>query len=209
MKKGSHHTKEAKKKNSISNKGQHHSLNTEFKKGNKGYWTGKKMGKQSKEQIEKRSKAQKISMNKPETKIKTIKALKTNWKNTECRKKIIQSLKNNWENPEYRKKVLGRRPMSSLERKFNEICIVNNLPYTFVGNGKFWVERCNPDFINTNGEKIAVEVYYRRHKELFRGGLEQWKQRRQETFNKYGWKILFFDETTLNDKNIINKIKEE
>ena len=36
------HTKEAKKKISDAHKGKHHSPSTEFKKGSKGYWLGKK-----------------------------------------------------------------------------------------------------------------------------------------------------------------------
>jgi len=34
-----------------------------------------------------------------------------------------------------------------------------NLPYKFVGDGKFWIEDMNPDFINTNGKKECLEVF--------------------------------------------------
>lgn len=80
------------------------------------------------------------------------------------------------------------------------------LPYKFVGNGQFFIERKCPDFINCNGEKIAIEVYYKKHKEKFRNGLERWKDERQKIFNKYGWKILFFDETQVKDCFVLNKL---
>lgn len=114
--------------------------------------------------------------------------------------------KERWQNPEYRKKVLGRRIPSSLEKKFIDIIDKLNLPYKFVGNGQFFIERFNPDFINCNGEKIAIEVFYRKHKEQFRNGLEEWKQKRQEIFNNYGWKILFFDEMQVNENFIIKNL---
>lgn len=119
------------------------------------------------------------------------------------------------------RKSLSRRPMSSLEIKFNSIIQKQNLPYTFVGNGKFFIERKNPDFINTNGEKIAIEVFYKKYKcivndkknnkffkEYDYSKLEHWKQDRQELFSKYGWKIIYFDETQVNEDMILKTLKE-
>ena len=63
-----------------------------------------------------------------------------------------------------------------------------------------------PDFINCNGEKIAIEAYYRRHKQQFRGDIDTWKNERQGIFNKYGWNIIFFDETEVNDDNILRSL---
>lgn len=102
------------------------------------------------------------------------------------------------------RKRLRRKEKSSLEIKFEKIADALNLPYKFVGNGEFIIGGKCPDFINCNGEKIAIEVYYRKHKEMFRGGLEKWKQERSEIFAKYGWKILFFDETQIDMKNVKN-----
>ena len=81
------------------------------------------------------------------------------------------------------------------------------LPYKFVGNGKFFIENKNPDFINCNGEKIAIEVFYRRHKEQFRKGLQEWMEDRQKIFTKYGWQLLFFDETQVNEDFIKNRLR--
>lgn len=105
---------------------------------------------------------------------------------------------------EHIRNSLKRRPMSSLEIRFNEIITKHNLPYKFVGNGKFFIERKNPDFVNVNGEKKAIEVYYKRHKEMVGGfSVDDWKQKRQKIFNKYGWEIIFFDEIQVNEQNIL------
>jgi hypothetical protein len=135
------------------------------------------------------------------------------WKNEEFKKKNLELLKSK----DFIKKCLGRRPMSSLEIKFNDIINKFSLPYKFVGNGTFFIERKNPDFINVNGEKIAIEVFFRKHKcivstkEKFgisydENKLNEWKQSREKIFNEYGWNILFFDETQVNDKCILEKL---
>jgi len=106
------------------------------------------------------------------------------------------------------RKILRRRLKSSLEIKFEEIINKNKLPYKFVGNGKFFIERKNPDFINTNSEKIAIEVYDKRHKDKFRkGGTEGWKIEREKVFNKYGWQLLFFDILQINESYILKTLK--
>lgn len=105
------------------------------------------------------------------------------------------------------RKMLTRRPMSSLEIKMQGIIDKHKLPYKFVGNGAFFIERKNPDFVNINGEKKAVEVYYRKHKELFKGNVEAWKKERKAIFNKYGWQLFFFDETQVTEYDILRGLK--
>lgn len=104
------------------------------------------------------------------------------------------------------KRCLRRSGKSLLEKKFEEIIIKNNLPYKFVGNGEVIIGHKNPDFVNTNGKKIAIEVYYSRHKEEFRGGIDKWKNDRTIIFNRYGWEVLYFDETMVNESAVIQAI---
>jgi hypothetical protein len=47
------------------------------------------------------------------------------------------------------------------------------------------------------GKKFSEE-----HKEMFRGGLETWKADRARIFNENGWKIIFFDETQVNENTV-------
>ena len=118
--------------------------------------------------------------------------------------KISNASKKHWERPTYRKAVLGRRPMSSLETKVQSVIDKYKLPYKFVGNGKFSIERKVPDFINTNRQKIAIEVFARRHKELFKeNGLEGWKKEREKIFSKYGWDTIFIEDWQTNKEETI------
>lgn len=110
--------------------------------------------------------------------------------------------------PEMIKKSLQRRKMSSLEIKFQKIINKYNLPYKFVGNGQFFIERKNPDFININGDKIAIEIYWKSQKENMRGiSIEVWKKERLDIFSKYGWDILFIENSELNEFNILRLLK--
>jgi len=101
----------------------------------------------------------------------------------------------------YLKKVLGKRKMSSLEIRVNNVIHKYNLPYKFVGNGKFFIGKKNPDFVNTNGQKIAIEVYCRRQKELVREvNVEDWKNNRRKLFAEYGWKTIFIEDWQTNSE---------
>ena len=74
---------------------------------------------------------------------------------------------------------------------------------------EFFIERKNPDFVNTNGKKVAVEVYCRKHKDLFRGGCDEWKEERQNIFKQYGWSILFIEDwQTNNEKKLLSILQK-
>ena len=124
----------------------------------------------------------------------------------ETKLKMVIKLRERMKNPELVRKCLARRDKSSLELKFEEIFLELNLPYKFVGNGDFIMEGKCPDFININGQKIAIEVYYRRHKDKFSGGIEMWKQNRLNIFDRYGWKLIFMDETESNKLSVLSKL---
>ena len=77
---------------------------------------------------------------------------------------------------------------------------------------KFWIENINPDFVESNGRKIAIEVfgdYY--HNPLLKKGLK-WSRTqpgREEIFKKYGWKslILWEHEIKKGEEHILERIK--
>ena len=106
------------------------------------------------------------------------------------------------------KNCLRRRIPTSLEERFQKIVNKHNLPYKYVGNGSFIIGHYNPDFINTNSEKIAVEVYARFYKQLDGRNIEDWKKQRSKVFAKYGWSIIYFNETQVNESNVLEILKK-
>lgn len=122
----------------------------------------------------------------------------------ETLEKMRQASKN--PSPETLRKILHRRIPTSLEEKFQAIINKYNLPYKFVGDGSFILGSYNPDFINVNSEKIAIEVYAKYHKIKNHKNIDEWKEERTEVFRKYGWKIIYFDETQINKDKILSKL---
>lgn len=163
-------------------KGKHHSPKTEFKKGNIPWNKGIKMGDLSEKQKEKIRKTMKGKMP------KNI--------------KILHS-------PENIKKALKRRIPTSLEDKFQSIINKYGLPYKYVGDGSFLIDKCNPDFININGEKIAIEVYARMFKNIGERTVTKWKQQRTRKFRKFGWNIIYFNEIETNEKNVLRTLAQK
>lgn len=109
--------------------------------------------------------------------------------------------------PETLKRMLRRRMPSSLEERFQNIIDKRNLPYKYVGNGAFILGSYNPDFINTNSEKIAIEVFARYYKKRNKISIEEWKKKRTQVFQNYGWKLLFFNEIQVNEKNVLKVLR--
>lgn len=102
----------------------------------------------------------------------------------ETKEKLSRIRKELWKNPEYGEKVLSHRRPTSIEQKFIELCEQFNLPFKYVGDGEFWIENMNPDFVNVNGKKVAVEIlgdYWHSEEEF---------EKRKEKFKEYGWKCI-------------------
>ena len=45
--------------------------------------------------------------------------------------------------------------------------------------------------------------------ETKRGNIDNWKKERTEIFDKYGWSLIFFDETQINEYNILETLKNK
>ena len=101
-------------------------------------------------------------------------------KTKECIEKRLQkALEHRW-----------RRP-TSLEQHFIALIQKHNLPYKYVGNGNFWIEHKNPDFVNINGEKICIEVRNKDTTYLWDKVTPQiYEQNLIHHYQKYGWKCL-------------------
>jgi hypothetical protein len=84
---------------------------------------------------------------------------------------------------------------TSYERKIIGLCKDKNLPFKYVGNGKLWIERMNPDFIETNGRKMLIETYC-----IFWHS-KDYEKKRGKLFSKYGFKTLFLNDKDLTVKN--------
>jgi len=231
-----HHTEETKKKISIAHKGKHLSEEHKRKisEANKKTFSseelrrkmsearkGKHLSDEAKRKVSQANKGKRLSN---ETKEKIGRASRGRYFSKEARKKIGEAHRGRHfsHTDETKRKIseagkhctketirnkLRRRTPSSLEEEFQVIINKYDLPYKYVGNGSFILERFNPDFINTNNEKIAIEVYARYYKLRNNKTIEEWRNERERVFNKYGWRILFFNEVEVNEKNILEKLR--
>ena len=191
--------KEIGNKISISNKGHKRSIESKIKQSlsiKRLYQNGfnPRLGKkQSKESINKRNKSMEEIRKNPEYLRKLSEKTSEFWNNSKNKEQRIKAIL---------KGLFETRP-TSYEKKIIDVINKHNLPYKYVGDGSFLIGYKNPDFINYNGEKIAIEVYNKFHHP------EDYEQKRSEHFAKYGWKTIFVneDEVLSNDENIIlNKI---
>jgi hypothetical protein len=111
---------------------------------------------------------------------------------------------------ELAKKLLCPRKPTSLEKRLIKIMDKFGLPYKYVGNGKFFIERINPDFINRNGKKKVIEVFSTYIKTQNYGSLENYVNNRNSIFKKYGFSCLYLPDDEINrmrDEQIAELIK--
>jgi very-short-patch-repair endonuclease len=76
------------------------------------------------------------------------------------------------------------------EKVLLEIINKHNLPYEYVGNGKFWIEKINPDFVNCNGQKVILEVFGDYWHNLDNVILRD--KEKEKILSKYGWQRIIF-----------------
>ena len=204
-------------------KGTHFSPETEFKKGDIPWNSGltKKTSNKVKEMIRKTAHTRKELFEKgvlqsnyveywstlkgqhisPETEFKkgihpstefTSDGMKEKWRDLEWKGRQIKAIL----------KGLCKRP-TCVEREFMEIVKNHNLPYKYVGDGSFLIGYKNPDFINTNGQKICIEVAARIF--AYHNPNDVYEEKRKKHFGNYGWDCLVFwaDKRGLEDREKI------
>jgi very-short-patch-repair endonuclease len=75
--------------------------------------------------------------------------------------------------------------------------------WKYVGDGKFWIEKRNPDFINSNGKKLIIEYdgsYWHKNKER--------DLLRTQIYSKHGYKMLSLNEIDLKKiESLLEKVK--
>lgn len=138
-------------------------------------------------------------------------------KHSEKSKKIITiKAKNNWQNKEYVEKTvkailkgLIKRP-TSLEKEMIEIINKHGLPYKYCGDGSFLIGYKNPDFVNTNGQKTCIEVYYDFFKIRDFNSCSKYEKQRKEHFKRFGWYCMFFrvsEGNKLDEKKVLEVLQ--
>ena len=95
-----------------------------------------------------------IGQNRPETKAKRAES------KAKSIEKQSKSMKKRWQDPKYQKKFeKGCRFKPTKPELFLNDCFNEWLPkeYKYTGNGSFWINGKNPDFVNCNGQKKCIE----------------------------------------------------
>lgn len=137
----------------------------------------------------------------------------------EMKEKIGLKSKQLWQNPEYREKVIKnslkgllKRP-TSLEKRMINLIKIHKLSFAYCGDGTFLIGYKNPDFVETTGKPLCIEVANRVHHQ------GNWEIERVNHFKKYGWSclVIWWDEIFSDkygkvealgwEENVLNKIK--
>jgi hypothetical protein len=223
---GKHHTEESVKKMSQSalnayKIGTKKPSKTAFKKGhtplNKNKTYEESYGKKRAEEMRETNKLSRLGKNNVRFGTRhsaaTLKKMRMKKLGKRLSKTTRSKLAKRWENEDFRKRVLGKREMSSLEVAMQKIIDKNKLPFIFVGNGDVAIEGKTPDFVHSDGEKIALEVFSTYHKNRTRpkeGGYIGWRRTRTTLARKHGWKILYFDadKKQITEKHILKVMKK-
>lgn len=102
------------------------------------------------------------------------------------------------------------------EREFVEICQRYKLPFKYTGDGQIWIGGVNPDFVDCNGRKIAVDIfgdYW--HTPLFRKTAVEFtytEEGRKAALKEYGWKLVVIWQSELGlpdaEERILAKLRK-
>lgn len=87
-------------------------------------------------------------------------------------------------------KGIIKRP-TSFESRLIGLIKKYKLPYKYVGNGEFFINGKNPDFVNTNGQKTLIEVYH------WYPARKNYEIERYNFFSKYDFRTAFLQDEHL------------
>ena len=107
------------------------------------------------------------------------------------------------------------------EKIFREICQRNNIPFHYVGDGQLWIgkkgkKQMNPDFIESNGKKICVEIMGAwGHSRLLNQKVREdaLLPYRKKHYKHYKWQPIFIWDTDLLRKDaeqfVLNELRKD
>ncbi len=113
-----------------------------------------------------------------------------------------------WKNQEFRDKIKEARNLkpNKSEEVIINLITENNLPFKYVGDYSYWVDKFNPDFISTDGSKKIIEFngnYWHKMKEHV-----ERDKRKLETYMRLGYQLLVIWGHELKNLNeVLNKIQ--
>lgn len=212
--KGRKLSEEHKRKLSEALKGKHYKPRTEIhKKRISQALIGRKLPDETKRKLSKAKKGKKFS-EEHKRKLSEAHKGKHHSSKTEFTSKRMKEM---WADSTFRELVVKKivkgtviRP-TTIEVKFIETMRKNHLPYKYVGNGEVVIGWYNPDFINTNGQKVVVELYgcYWHKCKICNFGNRDSEISRVKNYAKYGFKTIEIWEHEIDDEQLIlNKINE-
>jgi len=111
---------------------------------------------------------------------------------------------------EARRRQKFPRSQTGPEMLFAALCKDYRLPFKYVGNGALWIEGVNPDFVDINGKKVAVDIfgdYW--HTPLFRKKAlpaRYTEEGRRRVLARYGWRLVVIWESELHLPDIKDRI---
>jgi G:T-mismatch repair DNA endonuclease (very short patch repair protein) len=124
--------------------------------------------------------------------------------------KSIPKLKEFWRlhhDEQIKRMMVGEhKKPNKLERRLTELIDKNGLPFRYVGNWEFMVAGKCPDFLNTDGRKLLIELFGNYwHTVKARETVEE----RVERFRKHGFETLVLWEKEMDDEQlIVDKIRQ-
>jgi hypothetical protein len=105
--------------------------------------------------------------------------------NDETKAKISQKVLELYRSdPDYRRRVLSNRRPTDIEERLIKIINEYRLPYKYTGDGSFWIGGKNPDFVNINSGKIAIDLFgdfWHEPSEV---------ESRKSAFADFGWQLI-------------------
>jgi len=109
------------------------------------------------------------------------------------------------------KGLMEKRP-TSYEKAIIDVILNNLLPYTYVGDGSFWItsngKHINPDFLH-NAKRVVVEVFEDFWKELTYGSVGAYVKERESLFQKQGFEVVFINKKDIQkgEKHLVNLLR--